>query len=113
SCSVAQEWCESCYFLSKRFQSSLLDCVGCAFGDDEGALPVVLAIEQDENFAPVDMAKGLPRISGTAAYPHPHHIHRSAEMYSGRAGLGLNPGPKSIHTINTFDQISGRNVSVA
>src|SRR5207245_6399769 len=72
-----------------------------------------LAIEQDENFAPVDMAKGLPRISGTAAYPHPHHIHRSAEMYSGRAGLGLNPGPKSIHTINTFDQISGRNVSVA
>src|SRR5207249_10947042 len=58
----------------------LLDCVGCAFGDDEGALPVVLAIEQDENFAPVDMAKGLPRISGTAAYPHPHHIHRSAEI---------------------------------
>src|SRR5207245_4709269 len=76
----AQEWCESCNFLSKGFQSSSPDCIGCALGDDEGALPVVLAIEQDENFAPVDMAKGLPRISGTAADPHPHHIHRSAEI---------------------------------
>src|SRR5207249_8916128 len=80
SCSVAQEWCESCNFLSKGFQSPSPDCVGCTFGDDEGALPIVLAIEQDENFAPVDVAKGLPRISGAAAYPHPHHIHRSAEM---------------------------------
>src|SRR5437667_1266436 len=80
SYSVAQEWCESCNFLSKRFQSPSPDCVGCAFCDDEGALPIVLAIEQDENFAPVDVAKGLPRISGAAAYPHPHHIHRSAEI---------------------------------
>src|SRR5438128_6356877 len=77
---VAQEWCESCNFLSKGFQSSLLDCVGCAFCDDEGALPIVLAIEQDENFAHVDVAKGLSRISGSAADPHPHHIHRSAEI---------------------------------
>src|SRR5207253_10354894 len=67
SYSVAQEWCESCNFLSKRFQSSLLDCVGCAFCDDEGALPIVFAIKQNENFAPVDVAKGLPRISGAAA----------------------------------------------
>src|SRR5438876_9989322 len=80
SYSVAQEWCESCNFLSKRFQSASPDCVGCAFCDDEGALPIVLAVEQDENFAPVDVAKGLPRISGAAAYPHPHHIHRSAEI---------------------------------
>src|SRR5436309_8790428 len=84
SYSVAQEWCESCNFLSKRFQSSLLDCVGCAFCDDEGALPIVLAIEQDENFAHVDVAKGLSRISGSAADPHPHHIHRSAEMITSR-----------------------------
>src|SRR5438309_10579666 len=80
SYSVAQEWCEVCNFLSKGFQSSLLDYVGCALGDDEGALPIVLAIKENENFAPVDMAKGLTRISGTAAYPHPHHIHRSAEI---------------------------------
>src|SRR5439155_12558541 len=80
SCSVAQEWCEVCNFLSKGFQSSLLDYVGCALGDDEGALPIVLAIKENENFAPVDVAKGLPRISGAAAYPHPHHIHRSAEI---------------------------------
>src|SRR5207244_11611301 len=80
SYSVAQESCESCNFLSKRFQSSLLDCVGCDFCDDEGALPIVLAIEQDENFAHVDVAKGLSRISGSAADPHPHHIHRSAEI---------------------------------
>src|SRR5437660_10716803 len=80
SYSVAQEWCESCNFLSKRFQSSLLDCVGCAFCDDEGALPIVLAIKENENFAPVDVAKGLPRISGAAADPHPHYIHRSAEI---------------------------------
>src|SRR5436305_8912377 len=80
SYSVAQEWCESCNFLSKRFQSSLLDCVGCAFCDDEGALPIVFAIKQNENFAPVDVAKGLPRISGAAADPHPHYIHRSAKI---------------------------------
>src|SRR6266699_21155 len=80
SCSVAQEWCEVCNFLSKGFQSSLLDYVGCALGDDEGALPIVLAIKENENFAPVDVAKRLPRISGTAADPHPHHIHRSAKI---------------------------------
>src|SRR2546427_5594429 len=80
SYSVAQEWCESCNFLSKGFQSSSSDYVGCALGDDEGALPIVLAIKENENFAPVDVAKGLPRISGAAAYPHPHHIHRSAEI---------------------------------
>src|SRR5437660_1629094 len=80
SYSVAQEWCESCNFLSKGFQSSSPDCVGCALGDDEGALPIVLAIKENENFAPIDVAKCLPRISGAAADPHPHYIHRSAEI---------------------------------
>src|SRR5438874_533225 len=46
SYSVAQEWCESCNFLSKRFQSSLLDCVGCAFLIDEiGYLRLHIQVE--------------------------------------------------------------------
>ena len=77
---VAQERRETCYFRAKRFQPSPADFVSRPFRDHEGTLPVVVAVEQDKNFPLVNMAKGLPRIIGTPADPHPHHIHGSAEI---------------------------------
>ena len=62
---ISQERCQTGDFLAERFQPSLSDFVGCAFRNHERTLPVIVAIEQNQNFALVDMAKGLPRIIGT------------------------------------------------
>ena len=56
-----------------------------AFGDDEGALPIIAAVEHDEQAAGLDAAETAcrPRALGEA---HPQHVHRRAEILDFEAG---------------------------
>src|SRR5277367_270968 len=77
---IAQEWRQLGDVFAKSGQPALLDSIGLAFGDDESTLPIGLAIDHHKNLPSVEMAQSLTRVSGTPAYPHPHHIHGSSEI---------------------------------
>src|SRR5580698_8011296 len=77
---VAQEWRQLGDIFAESWQPALPDSIGLAFGNDESALPIALAIDHHKNLSPVEVAQSLARIRGAPAYPHPHHIHGSAEI---------------------------------
>ena len=51
-----------------------------AFRDDEGALPVVAALQHHEHMTVADVSKHLRRIVRAARQAHPQHIDRHAEV---------------------------------
>jgi hypothetical protein len=67
----SQEWFEGDNLFAERFQPFLPDLLSLAFGDDERALPIILAVEQDEHLARYYVAEGLFSVRRTAADSHP------------------------------------------
>src|SRR3954454_8956572 len=59
----------------KRWQTLRPDLLECTFGDYVCALPIVAAIERNQNFPPPEAAKCLRGILGPAREPHPKHIN--------------------------------------
>src|SRR5205814_10655152 len=66
----------------QRLQAPLADGVDAAFLDHAGALPVVAAVEGDEDLAAAHAAEGGDGNVGTAGESHPEHINRSEEHTS-------------------------------
>jgi hypothetical protein len=60
-----------------------------AFGDDEGALPIVAAIEHHEEAPRLDTAEHRGPVAFPLGKPEPKHVHRRAEI------LALEPGERA------------------
>src|SRR5262249_20745076 len=75
-----QEWFQGGNLFTERFQPFLPDVLPCAFGDDERALPIILAVEQDEHLARYYVPEGLPPVRRTSTDSHPQNIHRRAKI---------------------------------
>ena len=65
---------------AKGFEALGLDRIGGALADDEGALPVVAAVEHDEGSAGLDAAEHGARLLGTARQLEPQHVHGRAQV---------------------------------
>lgn len=78
--SLAQIGCQTRDLFAKRRQTACLDLIKPTLRDCKAALPIIPAIEQDENSAGDEMAKGVSGIIGTPRQPHPQHIHRRADI---------------------------------
>src|SRR5436190_6817925 len=75
---VAQEWFEGDNLFAERFQPYPPDLLSLALGDDEGALPIIPAVKQDEHFPGYYVPEGLPWVGRKAADSHPKNIHGRA-----------------------------------
>ena len=62
--------------LLKFSQPLLFDFVKCPFADDEAALPVIAALQQDQQGAGVGAPKRLLRVVCAARNSHPQNVHR-------------------------------------
>ena len=51
-----------------------------AFGDDEGALPIIAAVEHDEQAPGLDAPKHRRTVLGLLGKAHPQHVHGRAEI---------------------------------
>ena len=54
--------------------------LGRALGDDEGALPVVAAVEHHQDAAGIEAAQHLVRVARLVADAEPQHVHRRADI---------------------------------
>ncbi len=55
--------------------------VVAALRDHESALPVVAAVEHDEEMPGLDTAKGLRSVLGALGQAHPEHVHRRPKFF--------------------------------
>src|SRR5215469_8040337 len=76
----SQEWSYLRKVITKSNQTSRFDLVEAVLRDDVGALPVIAAIQGNENPASLHAAQRLVRVVGLAREPHPQHIDRSAPI---------------------------------
>src|SRR2546423_10889448 len=51
-----------------------------SFAYDQTSLPIIAAIDEDEDLSIVQSTKQLTRIGGLARDDHPEHVHRRAEI---------------------------------
>ena len=64
----------------------LLDLVESALGDEEAALPVVAAVDHDEDPALIEPAERLIGIGRRPGDPHPEHVDRRADVLDRQLG---------------------------
>ena len=69
-----------------------------AFRDDEPRLPVVAAIEHDEDAPAVEPATKPVAVAGLARQVHPQHVHRRTEIAHRKSGAVANGGVSAIRT---------------
>jgi hypothetical protein len=62
--------------------------VGAALGDDECALPVVAAVDGDDEVAGRDASKAVVELGRIAPDAEPEHVDGRAEVLDGQAGAG-------------------------
>ena len=67
---------------AERLQPARVHLVDAALGNDERALPVVVAIQHDEDAAGVDAAERLAGIVRRLRQAQPQHVHRRAAIRS-------------------------------
>jgi len=67
-------------FLAEGRQTAATHIVKPALRNNEGALPIVLAVEHHEDPARVKSVKGLSGVPGPPRQSHPQHIHRGSEI---------------------------------
>ena len=64
---------------AERLEPARVHLIDAALRDDEGALPVVVAVQHDEDAAGVDAAERLPGIVRRLRQAQPQHVHRRAD----------------------------------
>ena len=83
-----------------------------AFVDDKGALPVVSAVEQDDEAAGLKAAHDFYRIACFPRQPEPQHVHRRADFVDGKtcalADRGTTPIAADGEIGPYFDLSGGR-----
>ena len=65
---------------AEGIQSARMHLVDAALWNDEGALPVVAAIQHDEDAAGIDVAERLSGIVRCFGQAQPQHVHRRADI---------------------------------
>ncbi len=63
-------------------QAACLDGFHPALGNDEGALPVIPAVQHDEEHARFGAAEHAGTVALLAAEPEPQHVHRRAVVFA-------------------------------
>jgi len=71
----------------KRLEPGLSDLVDRSLRDDEAALPVLAAVEHDEQPARGEPAETTDGVLGPAGESKPQHVHRRAELFDSKPGL--------------------------
>src|SRR5260221_6863596 len=66
--------------LAQGGEAALADLLEAALADDEGALPVIAAVEHHQDAAGVDAAQRLRRGVRVLGNTHPQHVDRRAEI---------------------------------
>src|SRR5580658_141879 len=72
--------------LAKGGEAAAPDLLGGALADDEGALPIVVAVEHHQDTPLVEAAKQGFGFTGVPREPHPQHIHGGAQIHHLEAG---------------------------
>jgi hypothetical protein len=70
----------------ERRQSGAFDFFGCTLANHEGALPVVAAIEHDDDAPYFESAHRLIGVVGFLRQAEPQHVHRRAEIVGLQSG---------------------------
>ena len=83
---VANEGRDAGEPLAKCLDAAPAELLRTALRDDVAALPVVAAIDRDEDAAGVEIAHRVPGIIMLAREPEPQHVHRRAEVPDGQPG---------------------------
>ncbi len=83
---------------AKGGQAFSLESSKRALGNHVGALPIVFAIESDEDFSVAKTAERLCGIAGLARNAHPEDVDGSAEIDDFEAGLFADDGVAAIGT---------------
>src|SRR5262249_5126682 len=86
-----------------RVEPLRLHCFQRIFGDDEAALPVVTAIDPDEDVTSAETTNRFVGIGGLAREAKPQHIHWRAEVLDLQAGLASH---RRMPTVAAEDQIA-------
>src|SRR5215469_8867877 len=73
-------------FFAQRGQAAAPYLVVAAFRNDEGALPILAAVEHYKDAAGIDPPERLSRIVRMPRQPHPQHVHRRPEIDDVEAG---------------------------
>jgi hypothetical protein len=82
--------------VAKGGEAFLLDGRELALGDYVGALPVVFAVESDEDFASAETAESLGGIAGLARDAHPEDVDGGAEVDDFEAGFLADDGAAAV-----------------
>ena len=98
--SVTQKSGKTDNVILKLRQPTLLDLVEATFGNNEAALPVIIAIEQYEEFAVLKKTERLLRILLLLGNAHPKHINRNAELALLKTSPRLSCGVPPIRADN-------------
>ena len=70
----------ACDVGAERRQALAVHLFDRALRNDVGALPIVAAVEHDEDAPGQEPAAGLDGVVGAPAQPEPQHVHRRAEL---------------------------------
>src|SRR4029079_1804466 len=95
---IRRKRCQLSDALTKRDQPLRLDVTAGAFRDHEPTLPVVCAVQHDEDAAAVKAAHRIDRIAGTPREPEPEHIHWRPEFFDRKSGPLAHYGMPAIGT---------------
>ncbi len=85
--------------------------IEAALGDDEGALPIIAAVDHDEEAAGLDTAEAVGAIVGAPGQTQPQYVHGRAAIFDLEAGKLAHRGVAAIgadHKIGAHLQIAFR-----
>src|SRR6185437_13189968 len=73
--------------LAEVVETAGLDLLDAAFRNDEGALPVIAAIQHHHHATALDVADNFVPVAFLARDTEPHHVHGRAKIVRLEAGL--------------------------
>src|SRR4029077_16751871 len=82
--------------LAEGVEPPRLHLFDAALGNDEGALPVVAAVEHHHHLAGFDVAESLGVVGRLARQAEPQHVHRRAVVVALQAGLFAHRGMPAV-----------------
>jgi hypothetical protein len=77
---IAQDRRDPRHLRAERIEPAALDLIEPALGDDEGALPIIAAVDHHEHVAGIEPSHAFLGIAGALRQPQPQHVHGRAEI---------------------------------
>src|SRR5262249_6586432 len=65
---------------AKGFHALFLQLIDRTFGDHAAALPILAAVDEDEDLSGLEAAHRIPRVFRSSGDPKPKNIHRCADL---------------------------------